>query len=211
LGCGVCCLGCIDDHHRDTAPPGCQIGPIICKRPQLVHGVILARATGHWEQHAVQALSIGAQFAETRDIPKVKGEENRRRLTISDATSPYRRAKMTKAIPSIASVNSSGRRAFWVCVFHLCPGTGCHPPIPWMVAVSRSGDHSKWQKGLLQLVQEAEAAGFHCAMSSDHFKPWGPAQGHGGNSRNAAEGKGRFQCRAQTRRPRRVRSRRGRS
>jgi coenzyme F420-dependent glucose-6-phosphate dehydrogenase len=33
---------------------------------------------------------------------------------------------------------------------------------------------------LLQLVQEAEAAGFHCAMSSDHFKPWGPAQGHSG-------------------------------
>jgi coenzyme F420-dependent glucose-6-phosphate dehydrogenase len=33
---------------------------------------------------------------------------------------------------------------------------------------------------LLELVKLAEQAGFDCAMSSDHFKPWGPAQGHSG-------------------------------
>jgi probable non-F420 flavinoid oxidoreductase len=33
---------------------------------------------------------------------------------------------------------------------------------------------------LLRLVQFAEAAGFDCAMSSDHFRPWGPAQGQSG-------------------------------
>jgi coenzyme F420-dependent glucose-6-phosphate dehydrogenase len=33
---------------------------------------------------------------------------------------------------------------------------------------------------LLKLVGEAERAGFDCAMSSDHFKPWGPSQGHSG-------------------------------
>jgi coenzyme F420-dependent glucose-6-phosphate dehydrogenase len=33
---------------------------------------------------------------------------------------------------------------------------------------------------LLRLVQHAEVAGFHCAMSSDHFRPWGEAQGHSG-------------------------------
>jgi coenzyme F420-dependent glucose-6-phosphate dehydrogenase len=33
---------------------------------------------------------------------------------------------------------------------------------------------------LLALVCHAERAGFDCAMSSDHFKPWGPAQGHSG-------------------------------
>ncbi|WP_375459988.1 TIGR03885 family FMN-dependent LLM class oxidoreductase [uncultured Enterovirga sp.] len=33
---------------------------------------------------------------------------------------------------------------------------------------------------LLRFVQMAEAAGFDAAMSSDHFKPWGPAQGHSG-------------------------------
>jgi coenzyme F420-dependent glucose-6-phosphate dehydrogenase len=33
---------------------------------------------------------------------------------------------------------------------------------------------------LLALAREAEAAGFDCAMSSDHFRPWGPAQGHSG-------------------------------
>jgi coenzyme F420-dependent glucose-6-phosphate dehydrogenase len=33
---------------------------------------------------------------------------------------------------------------------------------------------------LLRLVVYAERAGFDCAMSSDHFKPWGPAQGHAG-------------------------------
>jgi len=33
---------------------------------------------------------------------------------------------------------------------------------------------------LLGLVQSAEGAGFHCAMSSDHFRPWSEAQGHSG-------------------------------
>src|SRR3712207_5023785 len=33
---------------------------------------------------------------------------------------------------------------------------------------------------LLRLVQAAEAAGFDCAMSSDHFRPWGAAQGQSG-------------------------------
>jgi coenzyme F420-dependent glucose-6-phosphate dehydrogenase len=33
---------------------------------------------------------------------------------------------------------------------------------------------------LLQRVKAAEAAGFDCAMSSDHFRPWGPTQGQSG-------------------------------
>ena len=33
---------------------------------------------------------------------------------------------------------------------------------------------------LLSLVRLAEQAGFDCAMSSDHFKPWGPNQGQSG-------------------------------
>jgi coenzyme F420-dependent glucose-6-phosphate dehydrogenase len=33
---------------------------------------------------------------------------------------------------------------------------------------------------MLVLVQHAEQAGFNCAMSSDHFQPWGAAQGHSG-------------------------------
>jgi coenzyme F420-dependent glucose-6-phosphate dehydrogenase len=33
---------------------------------------------------------------------------------------------------------------------------------------------------LLRLVRHAEAAGFDAAMSSDHFRPWGAAQGHSG-------------------------------
>jgi G6PDH family F420-dependent oxidoreductase len=33
---------------------------------------------------------------------------------------------------------------------------------------------------LLRLVRAAEAAGFDAAMSSDHFRPWGAAQGHSG-------------------------------
>ena len=35
---------------------------------------------------------------------------------------------------------------------------------------------------LLSLVRQAEAAGFDAAMSSDHFAPWGLAQGHSGFS-----------------------------
>jgi coenzyme F420-dependent glucose-6-phosphate dehydrogenase len=33
---------------------------------------------------------------------------------------------------------------------------------------------------LLSLAHAAEAAGFDCAMSSDHFRPWSVAQGHSG-------------------------------
>jgi probable non-F420 flavinoid oxidoreductase len=35
---------------------------------------------------------------------------------------------------------------------------------------------------LLEYVVAAEQAGFECAMSSDHFKPWGRPQGHSGYS-----------------------------
>jgi probable non-F420 flavinoid oxidoreductase len=35
---------------------------------------------------------------------------------------------------------------------------------------------------MLQLTLAAEAAGFQCAMSSDHFKPWSRTQGHSGYS-----------------------------
>lgn len=35
---------------------------------------------------------------------------------------------------------------------------------------------------LLELTETAEAAGFHGAMSSDHFKPWSRSQGHSGFS-----------------------------
>ena len=50
--------------------------------------------------------------------------------------------------------------------------------------MARIGFHASHEQfppsELLGLVQEAEAAGFDCAMSSDHFRPWGPAQGHSG-------------------------------
>jgi coenzyme F420-dependent glucose-6-phosphate dehydrogenase len=35
-------------------------------------------------------------------------------------------------------------------------------------------------RDLLRYVQQAEAAGFDAAFSSDHLQPWGPAQGHSG-------------------------------
>ena len=50
--------------------------------------------------------------------------------------------------------------------------------------MARIGYHASHEQfppsELLQLVKLAEDAGFDCAMSSDHFKPWGPAQGHSG-------------------------------
>src|SRR3954470_11720661 len=50
--------------------------------------------------------------------------------------------------------------------------------------MARIGFHASHEQfspsALLTLVQAAEAAGFDCAMSSDHFRPWGPAQGHSG-------------------------------
>jgi coenzyme F420-dependent glucose-6-phosphate dehydrogenase len=50
--------------------------------------------------------------------------------------------------------------------------------------MARIGFHASHEQfspsELLALVWEAEAAGFHCAMSSDHFQPWGLAQGQSG-------------------------------
>jgi coenzyme F420-dependent glucose-6-phosphate dehydrogenase len=50
--------------------------------------------------------------------------------------------------------------------------------------MARIGFHASHEQfppsELLALVKSAEAAGFECAMSSDHFKPWGPDQGHSG-------------------------------
>ncbi|HEY8613075.1 MAG TPA: TIGR03885 family FMN-dependent LLM class oxidoreductase [Roseomonas sp.] len=52
------------------------------------------------------------------------------------------------------------------------------------MAPARFGFHASHEQfppsELLALVQEAEQAGFDCAMSSDHFRPWGAAQGHSG-------------------------------
>lgn len=53
-----------------------------------------------------------------------------------------------------------------------------------MAARPRIGFHASHEQfppsELLSLAQAAEAAGFDCAMSSDHFRPWGEAQGHSG-------------------------------
>ncbi|HEY8381047.1 MAG TPA: TIGR03885 family FMN-dependent LLM class oxidoreductase [Microvirga sp.] len=50
--------------------------------------------------------------------------------------------------------------------------------------MARIGYHNSHEQfapsELLRLVKAAEAAGFDCAMSSDHFRPWGAAQGHSG-------------------------------
>ena len=50
--------------------------------------------------------------------------------------------------------------------------------------MARIGFHASHEQfppsDLLRLVQLAEAAGFDCAMSSDHFRPWGEAQGQSG-------------------------------
>jgi probable non-F420 flavinoid oxidoreductase len=50
--------------------------------------------------------------------------------------------------------------------------------------MARIGFHASHEQfapsDMLRYVQHAEAVGFDCAMSSDHFKPWGPAQGHSG-------------------------------
>jgi hypothetical protein len=53
-----------------------------------------------------------------------------------------------------------------------------------MARLPRIGFHASHEQlppsELLRLVRLAEAAGFDCAMSSDHFRPWGAAQGHSG-------------------------------
>jgi coenzyme F420-dependent glucose-6-phosphate dehydrogenase len=50
--------------------------------------------------------------------------------------------------------------------------------------MTRIGYHASHEQfapsELLRFVRHAEAAGFRCAMSSDHFKPWAAAQGHSG-------------------------------
>lgn len=50
-----------------------------------------------------------------------------------------------------------------------------------MVRIGYHASHEQFAPSeLLRLVKAAEQAGFSCAMSSDHFRPWGPAQGHSG-------------------------------
>src|SRR5215203_1919950 len=50
--------------------------------------------------------------------------------------------------------------------------------------MARIGFHASHEQfapsELLTLAKVAEAAGFDCAMSSDHFRPWGPKQGQSG-------------------------------
>jgi coenzyme F420-dependent glucose-6-phosphate dehydrogenase len=50
-----------------------------------------------------------------------------------------------------------------------------------MARIGYHASHEQFSPSeLLNLVARAEQAGFSSAMSSDHFKPWGPAQGHSG-------------------------------
>ena len=50
-----------------------------------------------------------------------------------------------------------------------------------MVRIGFHASHEQFLPSeLLALVGAAEQAGFHCVMSSDHFKPWGSAQGQSG-------------------------------
>ncbi len=50
--------------------------------------------------------------------------------------------------------------------------------------MARIGFHASHEQfapsELLRLVKVAEATDFDCAMSSDHFRPWGPTQGQSG-------------------------------
>jgi G6PDH family F420-dependent oxidoreductase len=50
-----------------------------------------------------------------------------------------------------------------------------------MVKIGFHASHEQFAPSeMLRLVRHAEATGFDCAMSSDHFKPWGPSQGQSG-------------------------------
>jgi coenzyme F420-dependent glucose-6-phosphate dehydrogenase len=50
-----------------------------------------------------------------------------------------------------------------------------------MVRIGFHASHEQFAPSeLLALVAVAEQAGFQCAMSSDHFRPWASAQGHSG-------------------------------
>ena len=52
-----------------------------------------------------------------------------------------------------------------------------------MVRIGYHASHEQHApSALLRYVREAEAAGFACAMSSEHFKPWSNAQGHSGHA-----------------------------
>src|ERR687893_1683657 len=54
-------------------------------------------------------------------------------------------------------------------------------PMPNPARIGFHASHEQFPPSeLLGLVREAEAAGFDCAMSSDHFRPWGQAQGQSG-------------------------------
>src|SRR3954469_11784021 len=63
------------------------------------------------------------------------------------------------------------------------PGSleGAARPYRVMVRIGYHASHEQFRPSeLLELVRQAEAAGFKCAMSSDHFKPWASAQGQSG-------------------------------
>ena len=50
-----------------------------------------------------------------------------------------------------------------------------------MVRIGFHASHEQFAPSeMLRLARYAEATGFDCAMSSDHFKPWGPSQGQSG-------------------------------
>lgn len=52
-----------------------------------------------------------------------------------------------------------------------------------MVMIGYHASHEQFApSALLALVAEAEAAGFDCAKSSDHFHPWSERQGQSGNA-----------------------------
>lgn len=52
-----------------------------------------------------------------------------------------------------------------------------------MTKLSYHASHEQFAPGhLVQLVQQAESAGFDAAFCSDHLQPWGPAQGESGFS-----------------------------
>ena len=52
-----------------------------------------------------------------------------------------------------------------------------------MALVGFHASHEQFPPGeLLRLVRRAEAAGFQCAMCSDHFHPWSRAQGNSGHA-----------------------------
>ncbi len=52
-----------------------------------------------------------------------------------------------------------------------------------MVRIGYHCSHEQFAPSeLVQLVREAEQAGFQCAMSSEHFQPWSTAQGQSGSA-----------------------------